>query len=321
MSISYGNFSHALLSTVTSGSATGSSIYFTLPWYPASYVDRIRIQATSGTAPSSYTLSILSNGAHERINDFTTNDEYLYIDSTAKNTSGIAHSAAFWSIDPALFVEDKYARPYLHVKLNLGSNISGAFFTMTAQGRKAISTKYNYADSNGLLKLNDYRVLRSSSAGGTVDVSNFALSNSSVSTSNFAISASTDYIYVGSDKKIDHWDFGVAVGSTNAGVLTGELLTSATWKGFTVLDNTANSPLSSLRFSGTVEGYGIGSSTWLPEVLSVDPLTDLENDIKNGDAYPIGMLYNPPRYWVRFKVASISDTATFKHILPVNDMY
>lgn len=319
MSLSYGNFSHALNSTVNSGIIkAGTLCYFTVPWYPASYVERIRIQVIEGTITGNYTqLAILANGAHERQGDFTSADDYIYIDATAVTPTG--NSTGFWNISNPVYFDDKYARPYLHIKLIVQTSISNAKFQITVQGRKSFASKYTLTDITGVKKLKDYRVLKSST-GGTYDITSNSMMNSSTDSSNFNLTTS-QYIMIGSENKIDHWDFGVSTGSTNAVSLLGELWNGSAWSSFTVLDNTGAGSTQTMRYSGVVEGYGIGSSTWATTTIATDPLTILQNNIINGDAVPIGMLYNPARYWTRFSISAMNDTANFKYILPVEDVY
>lgn len=321
MSLSYGNFSHVLSSTVESGIIkSGTLCYFTLPWYPASYVERIKVEVLSGTAPNTYTqLAILGNGAHERIGDFTSVDSFLHIDTTSTPASATGNSFGGWNINNPVYVDNKYSRPYLHVKLTFDT-CNVAKFRLTAQGRKSISSSYLHGDITGIKKLKDYRVLKSGN-GGTVDVTSQALFNSSNGGSSFNISSSTDFIIVGSETRVDHWDFGVAIGSTDAVTMVGQLWDGSAWKSFTVLDNTGAGSTQPFRYSGVVEGYGIGTSTWLPTTLPTDPLTIYQNDITAGNTKPIGFFYNPPRFWARFSATSLSDTVHFKYVLPVEDVY
>lgn len=320
MSLSYGNFSHALNATVDSGTVNGTVCYFTLPWYPASYIENIRVSCTKGTAPTAYSsLAILGNGAHERIGDFTSVDEYVYIDATSVTPSATGNSYGGWILSNPVYFDDKYARPYIHIKLTLTGG-AGFNLRLTAQGRKAIGSSYKYTDITGIKKLKDFRVLKSGN-GGTVDLTSSARSNNNGSNSSFILNNATDYIMVGSENKVDHWDFGVSTGSTNAMSLTGELWNGSAWSAFTVLDNTAATATSTMRYSGVVEGYGIGTSTWERTKLATDPLTIYENALNAGTERAIGMFYNPERYWARFKLTSISDTVNFKYILPVEDVY
>lgn len=323
MSLSYGNFSHPLNATVNSGIiASGTVCYFTLPWYPASYVERVRVQVVSGTAPGTYSqMDILANGAHERIGDFSSVDDYIYSDGTDSTVSVLAiNGGALWNINNPVYVDNKYSRPYLHIKLTFDA-CTNAIFVLSVQGRKSISTSYLYGDNTGVKKAKSYRVLRSGTAG-TIDVTNNAITNSNRTNNDFSLSNNSDYIMVGSINKVDHWDFGVAIGSTNSTTLIGEIYDGTNWKGITVLDNTGATSGTSMRYSGVVEGQGIGSSLWVPTKISLDPLTVYENSIMAGTSPPITFLSNPARYWARFKVTAITgDTIYYKYLLPVEDTY
>jgi hypothetical protein len=86
-----------------------------------------------------------------------------------------------------------------------------------------------------------------------------------------------------------------------------------------------------MKFSGIVEGSGLGSSTWVPvkadfsanTLLPNDPLTVQQNRIIAG-GYPIVVLPpNPERYWVRFNLSAVAadGLVTFNNILPVSETY
>jgi hypothetical protein len=86
-----------------------------------------------------------------------------------------------------------------------------------------------------------------------------------------------------------------------------------------------------MKFSGIVEGSGLGSSTWVPvkadfsvnTLLPNDPLTVQQNRIISG-GYPIVVLPpNPERYWVRFNLSAVAadGIVTFNKILPISETY
>lgn len=320
MSLSYGNFSHALNATVDSGTVNGTVCYFTLPWYPASYIENIRVTCINGTAPVAYdSLAIVGNGAHERIGDFSSVDDFIYVAGSANTYTGSNNAFGGWNFTNPIYYDDKYGRPYLHVKLGVVGG-AGYKLKLNVQGRKAIGSSYKYYDMTGIKRLKDYRVLKSST-GGTYDITSSSISNNVGSNSLFNLNNANDYILIGSETKVDHWDFGVSTGSTNAMSFTGELWNGSAWSAFTVLDNTAATATSTMRYSGVIEGYGIGTSNWQKTKIASDPLTIYETALNAGTERAIGMLYNPERYWVRFKLTSISDIVNFKYILPVEDVY
>ena len=84
-----------------------------------------------------------------------------------------------------------------------------------------------------------------------------------------------------------------------------------------------------MKFSGIVEGSGLGSSVWVPTkadfsssmFLPNDPLTVQQNNIIAGN-YPIVVLPpNPERYWVRFNLSAVGGVVNFNRILPVAETY
>lgn len=339
MSIAYGHFSGPLSVTVKSGNVTGSAIYFTIPWHNASYIDRIRIYSPSGSATNFSNLYILGNGAHERFGDSSSVDEYLYSDETDKSVSSATNYAAQWSIDPSFYYEDKYGRGYLYIKLDFAgaASVTHQQFVITVSGRKASNSTTIFNESTQVQKATDLRVLLGkgqSGNGGTggiiTDVTNYARMAAFGTTTGIAIGATNDYIYVGSTEKIDHIDLGIGVGSTTCSALQGQLWTGSAWSTFTLLDNTAGTAGSSLRFSGIVEGLGIGSSTWaatkfdpsLSVLLPNDPNTVYENQILAGTTPTLGFFRNPQRFWTRYNVPSnVPDVTLFKFVTAVVERY
>ena len=340
MSITYGHFSGPLSVTVKSGNVTGSAVYFSIPWYNASYIDRIRIYSPTSSSTGIDNLYILANGAHERQGDFTALDEYIYIDTTDKTPASGNNFSGQWSIDPALYYEDKYGRNYLYIKIDFagGASVTHQQFVITVSGRKAAhATLLNTEGTSVDKSVTNYRVLLGKAqvgnggTGGIIsDVTNYARSAAFGTTAGIAIGATNDYIYVGSSIKIDHIDFGVGTASTTCLALQGQLWTGSTWSSFTVLDNTAGTAGSSLRYSGVIEGLGIGSSTWaatkmdpaLNVLLPNDPNTVYENQILAGTSPALGFFSNPQRFWTRYNVpVNISDVVFLKHVLPIAEKY
>lgn len=340
MSITYGHFSGPLSVTVKSGNVTGAAVYFTIPWYNASYIDRIRIYSPSGSTTGIDNLYILANGAHERQGDFTALDEYIYIDTTDKALASGTNFSAQWSVDPGLYYEDKYGRNYLHIKIDFAAaaSVTHQQYVITVTGRKASHASLQNTEATSVDKtVTNYRVLLGKGQagnGGTggiiTDITNYARMAAFGTTAGIAIGATNDYIYVGSSVKIDHIDFGVGTASTTCSGLQGQLWNGTTWSAFTLLDNTAGTAGSSLRYSGVVEGLGIGSSTWaatkfdpaLSILLPNDPNTVYENQILAGTAPALGFFSNPQRFWTRYNVpANVPDVTFLKHVLPIAEKY
>jgi hypothetical protein len=323
---------------------TGSVIYVTMPWHPQSTIDQIRVTNTAGTAFTITTLNILDTGAHYRFSTTDGKAHVIYRDPTDKNA--IAADAYFTSYEftPTIYHENLYDRPYLNLIIALSESRTNLPLRITATGKKAVSSSYQKADSLGLEVLNDYRVLvgkAQTGTGGTAgtiyDVTGLAKGTGGENASQFNLTATTDYVYVGSKKPIDHWEFQVGIGLTAPANLQGQYwggtasTTAIGWNSFTVIDDTSTGNSDTMKFSGIVEGSGLGSSTWVPvkadfssnTLLPNDPLTVQQNRIIAG-GYPIVVLPpNPERYWVRFNLSAVAagGLVTFNKILPVSETY
>jgi hypothetical protein len=319
---------------------TGTTIYATLPWHPQSTVDEIRVTNTSGIAFTITTLNILDAGAHYRFNTTDGKAHVIYRDATDKNaTSAEAYWANYMQL-PSFYHDNLYDRPYLNVALTFTESRTNIPLRITAVGKKALATSYQKADTQGIEVLSDYRVLigrAQTGAGGTAgtiyDVTGLAKGTGGENASQFNLNAASDYVYVGSSKKVDHWEFQVGIGLTAPANLIGAYWsgTASTWVAFTCIDDTSTGNSDTFKFSGIVEGAGLASSSWSPikadfssnTLLPNDPLTVQQNRIIAGD-YPILVLPpNPERYWVRFNLSSVATggIVTFNKILPVSETY
>ena len=318
--------------------ATGSLFYATLPWHPQSTIDEIRITNTAGTAFTVTNLVIVNSGAHYRNSSTDGKGHIIYRDPTDKNATSNEGFWASYLFNTAIFHENLYDRPFLNILVNLSESKTNYPMKITATGKKAASTSYLKADNQGLEVLSDYRVLigkAQSGAGGTAgtiyDVTGIAKGTGGENLSQFNFNATTDYIYVGSKKKVDHWEFQVGIGLTAPANLQGQYWDGTDWTTFNLLDDTSTGNSDTMKFSGIVEGSGLGSSAWVPVVanfasnakLPNDPLTVLQNNIIAG-GYPIVVLPpNPERYWVRFNLSAVQSggIATFNRLLPVAETY
>jgi hypothetical protein len=209
---------------------------------------------------------------------------------------------------------------------------------ITAIGKKAVSNSYQKADAQGIEVINDYRVLigkAQTGTGGTAgtiyDVTGLAKGTGGENASQFNLSATTDYVFIGSSKKIDHWEFQVGIGLTAPANLQGQYWNGTAWSTFTAIDDTSTGNSDTMKFSGIVEGSGLGSSSWVAvkadfsanTLLPNDPLTVQQNRIIAG-GYPIVVLPpNPERYWTRFNLSAVATggIVTFNKILPVSETY
>lgn len=318
--------------------ATGTVFYATLPWHPQSTIDEIRVTNTAGTAFTITALNILDAGAHYRNSTTDGKAHVIFRDPTDKNATA---NEAYWTsyqFNPPIFHENLYDRPYLNLAFSLTESKTSFPIRVTVTGKKAVPTKYSAADSQSLEILNDYRVLigkAQTGTGGTAgtiyDVTGLAKGTGGENASQFNLNATNDYIYIGSRKKVDHWEFQVGIGLTAGASLQGQLWNGNVWSTFTVIDDTSTGNSDTLKFSGIVEGSGLGSSSWAPvkadfsanTLLPNDPLTVQQNRIING-GYPIVVLPpNPERYWVRFNLSAVATDGlvTFNKILPVAETY
>ena len=318
--------------------ATGSLFYATLPWHPQSTIDEIRITNTAGTAFTITNLVIVNSGAHYRNSSTDGKGHIIYRDPTDKNATANEGFWASYSFNTAIFHENLYDRPYLSVLINLSESKTNYPLRITATGKKAAPSSYLKADFQGIESLNDYRVLigkAQTGTGGTAgtiyDVTGIAKGTGGENASQFNINATTDYIYIGSRKKIDHWEFQVGIGLTAPANLLGQVWNGSAWSSFATIDDTSTGNSDTMKFSGIVEGSGLGSSTWVPvkadfsvnTLLPNDPLTVQQNRIISG-GYPIVVLPpNPERYWVRFNLSAVAadGIVTFNKILPISETY
>jgi hypothetical protein len=341
MSVIYGLYNQHLRSSV-GFTFTGTIAYATLPWHPQSTIDEIRVTNTAGTAFTITALNILDTGAHYRNSTTDGKAHVILRDPTDKNATANESYWTSYEFNPPIFHENLYDRPYLNVAISLTDSKTSFPIRITATGKKAVSTSYQKADSLGLEVLNDYRVLigkgqsGTGGSGGTIyDVTGIAKGTGGENASQFNISATTDYVYIGSRKKIDHWEFQVGVGLTAPAVLQGQYWAGSGntfgWQSFGLIDDTSTGNSDTMKFSGIVEGSGLGSSVWVPTkadfssnmFLPNDPLTVQQNSIIAG-SYPIIVLPpNPERYWVRFNLSALASggIVTFNKILPIAETY
>lgn len=317
---------------------TGTSVYATIPWYPQSTIDELKITNTSGTAFTIGAFSILSAGAHYRNSTVDGKAQVIYRDGTDVNATAAESYFARWGFTPSVYHENLYNRPYLNVAFTFSEAKTNINLVVTAIGKKALALDYPRSDNQGLEVVSDYRVLvgrGQSGTGGTAgtiyDVTGVAKGTGGENSSEFNLQATNDYIYIGSQKKIDHWDFQVGLGLTAAANLQGQYWNGSAWSTFAVIDDTSTGNSDTLKFSGVVEGSGLGSSSWAPvkanfsanTLLPADPLTVQQNRIDQG-GYPIVLLPpNPERYWVRFNLSAVASggIVKFNKILPVSEPY
>ena len=337
MSVINGLYNQHLRSSV-GFTVTGTTVYATLPWHPQSTIDEIRVTNTAGTAFTITALNILNTGAHYRNSTTDGKSHVILRDGTDKNATAAEAYWAGYQFNPPIFHDNLYDRPYLNLVVSFTESRTNIPLRITAIGKKAVSNSYQKADAQGLEVLSDYRVLigkAQTGTGGTAgtiyDVTGLAKGTGGENASQFNLNAANDYVYVGSQKKIDHWEFQVGIGLTAPANLQGQYWNGSAWTAFTALDDTSTGNSDTMKFSGIVEGSGLGSSSWVPvkadfsanTLLPNDPLTVQQNRIISG-GYPIVVLPpNPERYWVRFNLSAVATggIVTFNKILPVSETY
>ena len=337
MSVINGLYNQHLRSSV-GFTVTGTTVYATLPWHPQSTIDEIRVTNTAGIAFTINAINILNTGAHYRNSTTDGKSHVILRDGTDKNATAAEAYWAGYQFNPPIFHDNLYDRPYLNLIVSFTEPKTNIPMRITATGKKAVSNSYQKADAQGLEVLNDYRVLigkAQTGTGGTAgtiyDVTGLAKGTGGENASQFNLNATTDYVYIGSSKKIDHWEFQVGIGLTAPASLQGQYWNGSAWTAFTALDDTSTGNSDTMKFSGIVEGSGLGSSSWVPvkadfsvnTLLPNDPLTVQQNRIIAG-GYPIVVLPpNPERFWTRFNLSAVATggIVTFNKILPVSETY
>ena len=336
MSVVTGLYYQQLKSTVSLPSTTGSLFYFTLPWYPQSYVDEVRFWNTSGTACTVTAMLILNDGAHYRNSSTDNKGQIVYRDPTDKQTYATDSYYASWSIAPAPYSDNIYNRPFLNVLI---STTGSTTLTPTIQviGRKAIGNSYLDTDNQGIIVDKSYKVLIAKSAsaiggtGGTIyDITSSVTKKGGDNAKQAGFATTTDYLYIGSVNKVDHFEFNLSGTATTAATLAMEFWNGSTWSatGVSIMDNTSSGNSDTMRFSGVVEnnttvsGWTKTRLTGTGDTLILDPMTGLGVSINAGLVKPIGMFYDPERYWWRFSVNRIAGSGiSFASILPVAESY
>jgi len=350
MAIIYGSYNQQLKSTVSLPSVTGTNFYFTIPWYPQSVIDEIRFWNTSSTGCTVSTLLILNDGAHYRNSSIDNKGQIIYRDPTDKSTTSSDSYYATWELTPAVYSDNLYNRPFLNIAISMTGSTT---LTPTIQviGRKAVGNTYLDTDAQGLLVDKTYRVLIEKSGAGIANTVAYGIGSSYLGTiyditgvvtrrggpnaSQAGFASTTDYLYIGSENKINHFEFNLS--SPHAGTATTLLMqfwNGSVWTGagVTVLDNTSSGNSDTMRQSGILEANTASLTTWTKTKLTgtgntliLDPMTGLGTSINNGDVPPIGMFYDPARYWWRLKLVGAGVSAgtptNFASILPLSAPY
>jgi hypothetical protein len=337
MSVVNGLYYQQLKSTVSLPTITGQFFYFTLPWYPQSLIDEVRVWNTSSTGCTVSSLLILNDGAHYRNSAVDNKGQLLYRDPTDKGiTVGDSYYAS-WELTPPVYSDNLYNRPFLNVLVSMTGSTSVAP-TISVIGRKALGNTYLDTDAQGILVDKSFRVLIGKSqtgaggTGGTIyDITSAMTRKGGPNANQAGFAATTDYLYIGSVKPVDHFEFNLSgTGLTGAATLSMQFWNGSTWSatGVSIMDNTSSGNSDTMRFSGIIENNGTITGwtktrlTGTGNTLPLDPVTGLGVSITAGQVPPIGQLYDPDRYWWRFSVSSVTGSGcTFASILPLVEPY
>lgn len=336
MAVVHSQYNAILSETVSVAVTSATVVYFNLPWYAASYIDRIRIWNTSAVNTGPLNMVILNNGAHQRAGNITGKDHVLYIDAGTPTPLSTANDTFIYSINPPVYSEDLYFRPYICVRVTFSTGVSGTYYC-NVQGRKASGATNVNTDATQIQISDDYRVLMGKTqtgvgytGGSIIDATMMAIGNGGLAnTALFAFEAITDKVYVGSKKKIDHFEFVLNTANSAGSALTAEYWNGSAWSYIGTNDNTSSGNSDSMKFSGIVEVVGIASSSWaltksdtdLNFRIPGDPLTILQKQVVSGLVPPMLLPYNPERYWIRFGLSNLGSTVYIKNILPINEDY
>jgi hypothetical protein len=265
MSVVNGLYYQQLKSTVSLPSVTGSGFYFTLPWHPQSIIDEIRVWNTSSTACTVSTLLILNDGAHYRNSSIDNKGQLIYRDPTDKSTTAADSYYASWELTPGVYSDNLYNRPFVNVAIQMSTSVT---FTPTVQvvGRKALGNTYLDTDAQGILVDKSFRVLIGKSqtgaggTGGTIyDITSAMTRKGGPNLNQAGFAATTDYLYIGSVRSVDHFEFNLSgTGFTGGATLSMQFWNGSTWSatGVSIMDNTSSGNSDTMRFSGTVENNG-----------------------------------------------------------------
>lgn len=339
MAIVYGSYQQTLDNFVSVQSVGSTdTFYFTIPWYKASYIEHVNIWNSTSTDMTIEAVYILGNAAHYRY-DITDLAHVMWFDDTNKKGKAAQGYFVNYPVQPEAFVENLYARNYIDILILTTASIANAKMFVQAVGRKNINSVYQLSDRTGLENDRSYRVLMGkgqSGVGGTggtcYDITGLMTGRGGENKIQAGFASTNDYVYVGSTKKLDHWEFKLSgAGQTNA-TLNAQYWNGSTWSstGLTMLDQTFCSA-DTMRFSGIIENKGLSAmgSSWKATRMSgtglsllTDPNYTYVEAINAGTIQPATLAWDPARYWMRFSVSKVVGSGvTFAQLLPVAEEY
>lgn len=339
MSVVYNSYNQILRSTVSIPSVGSTNTYFiTLPWHPQSLVDGLRVWITNGTGATINNFQVINNAAHFRDNP---NDK-AHIAYKSLTSTTLDASTNYWGtydLYPGVYVDELYNRPFVYVKFITGTATTSAF-SVSVVGRKAWPSVVEDSERTSVVVDKNYRVLmgrNQTGSGGTggqiYDITGPMCKRGGDNTVQASIATTYDYVYVGTTKVCDTFEFNLSGTATSAAPLVMQYWNGSTWSSSNVvqLDNTSTGNGDSFRFSGIIETRD-NIAGFVPTVLTgalpmpTDPLYTIQQNINNGLTQPVNTPANPPRYWWRFATGAnpggASGTAvTFTTILPLYEPY
>lgn len=303
------------LTASTTATALGAmQIALSIPGWPAwAFVGRIQVTATSPF--SALTTTIVSDAA-------------AYLAATGGAQARFvqqSHADAANAVSVSTFdfgggySEDASKVGFLSLVLSSGTAFAtGTVFTVVADARRA--QPFLAADNDGSGRRYDYsfRVLRQST-GGVNDLSTslrnlaaFAAPTLPSEVGVTALSASTEYLYVGSAQLFSRLAFVVGTGLPVGVGVVAEYWNGSSWASITPLDNTSDQQVTPSGFSYSGLWTITPPAGWAAQKLSFDPLTVEENAIIAGTQQPTNGLINPARYYVRFHSPNQSTPLTLR---------
>lgn len=339
MAIVYGNYNQ-ILDEYVSVQSVGSTdtFYFSLPWYKASYIDRINVWNTTGTNMTVNGIYVVNNGAHYKLSSGDL-AHVMYADETSRSGKAAQNYFVSSAVLPSAFSENLYGRNYLDVIVTTNAAISSPKMYVQVTGRKNTNGYYLLSDRTSIEIDRSYRVLmgkNQTGVGGTggtcYDVTGVMTGRGGANASQAGFATTYDYVYIGSVKQHDHWEFKLSgVGQTNA-TLVAQYWNGSTWSatGVTIADSTS-SGTDTMRYSGIIENVNLSgiASSWKATRMSgagvsllTDPNYTYVEAITAGTIQPSTLAWDPARYWMRFGVSKVVGSGvSFQQILPITESY
>lgn len=340
MAVIFGSYEQSL-DNYASVQAVGSTdtYYFTIPWHKASYIDQINIWNTTATNMTVDAIYITSDSAHYRY-DASDMSHILYFDDTNKTGKAAQGYFVSYSINPSVFAHNLYSRDYLEIIVLTSTALSSPKMFCQATGKKALCPSATLNEVTGIETDKSFRVLmgkNQTGVGGTggtcYDITGVMTGRGGENITQAGLATTNDYVYVGSTKKLEHWEFELSgVGQTNA-TLNMQYWNGSTWSstGCTILDRTCSNGSDTMRYSGIIENKGLPvmTSLWKATRMSgagssllTDPAYTYVEAVNAGTIQPGALAYDPARYWMRFSVSKVVGTGvSFAKILPIEENY